>query len=339
VVTRRRLPWGWRGYAECVGRDLAHCAVVITGASSGIGRAAALAFARRGSRLALAARARSPLEQIARECGLLRAEVLWLPTDVRDEGQVAELARRTVERFGRLDVWVNSAGVIAYGRFEDVPADVFRAVVETNLFGHVHAARAALPHFRRQRTGVLINMASVWGRVTAPDVSAYVTSKFAIRAFGECLRQELRDIPDIDVATMLPQAVDTPIFCRAANFAGRAARPIPPVVNPETVARGILQCAESPKREVTYSRAGRALEFVHAVAPALYGRFLPPAFEAGNYADRHLPPTAGAILEATDSPHASDGGWKRHRRRELARAFTATLSGLARRTRRRGVSG
>jgi NAD(P)-dependent dehydrogenase (short-subunit alcohol dehydrogenase family) len=148
---------------------------VITGASSGIGRAAALAFAARGSGLALAARARAPLEQIAQECEAAGTEAIWLPTDVRDEGQVADLARRAVDRFGRVDVWVNSAGVIAYGRFEDVPADVFRAVIETNLFGHVHAARAALPQFRGQRSGVLINMASVWGRVTSPDVSAYVT--------------------------------------------------------------------------------------------------------------------------------------------------------------------
>lgn len=142
------------------------------------------------------------------------------------------LAERAVERFGRLDVWVNSAGVMAYGRFEDVPAEVFRAVIETNFLGQVHGARAALKAFRAQRSGVLINMSSVWGRVTTPDVSAYVASKFAIRAFSECLRQELRSEPDIDVAVMLPQSVDTPIFARSGNYAGRAVRPIPPIVDP-----------------------------------------------------------------------------------------------------------
>jgi NAD(P)-dependent dehydrogenase (short-subunit alcohol dehydrogenase family) len=320
-----------------VGRDLARCAVVITGASSGIGRAAAPAFARRGSGLVLAARARSPLEEIGRECEAVGTEAIWLQTDVRDEGQVADLARCAVDRFGRVDVWVNSAGVIAYGRFEDMPANVFRAVLETNLFGHVHAARAALPHFRRQRSGVLINMASVWGRVTAPDVSAYVTSKFAVRAFGECLRHELRDLPEIDVVTVLPQAVDTPIFRRAGNFAGRAARPIPPLVDPDTVARGIVRCAESPKPEVTYSRTGRALEFVHAAAPALYSRFLPPVFEAGNYADHPLAPTTGTVLDASAGPYSREGGWKRHRRRELVCAFTAAARGLAQGARRRGM--
>jgi short-subunit dehydrogenase len=313
-----------------VGRDLSNCVVVITGASSGIGRAAALAFAARGSRLALAARAQAPLEGIASECEARGTEALWLPTDVREEEQVSELARRTVDRFGRLDVWVNSAGVIVYGRFEDVPADIFRAVIETNLFGQVHGARAALAHFRRQGSGVLINMASVWGRVTAPHVSAYVTSKFAIRAFGECLRQELRDVPGVDVATMLPQAVDTPIFARAGNFAGRAARPIPPVLDSETVASGILRCAESPKREVTYSRMGRVLELVHSVAPALYSRFLPPAFEAGNYAERPIPPTPGSIIEPADGAHSIDGGWKQGRKRELIQALRSALRGLVR---------
>jgi len=320
-----------RGTPDTVGRDLSKCAVVITGASSGIGRAAALAFAARGSRLALAARAQQPLEEVARECEACGTEALWLATDVREEEQVSELARRTVDRFGRLDVWVNSAGVIVYGRFEDVPTDVFRAVIETNLFGQVHGARAALPHFRRQGSGVLINMASVWGRVTAPHVSAYVTSKFAVRAFGECLRQELRDLPGVDVATMLPQAVDTPIFGRAGNFAGRAARPIPPVLDPETVASGILRCAESPKREVTYSRMGRVLELTHSVAPGLYSRFLAPAFEAGNYAERPIPPTSGSILEPAHGAHSIDGGWRQGRKRELVRALSSAVRGLIRR--------
>ncbi|MEA2254619.1 MAG: hypothetical protein QOG35_664 [Solirubrobacteraceae bacterium] len=311
-------------------RDLATSVVVITGASSGIGRAAALAFARRGSRLVLAARSPEALRDAAAECRRLGAEAEAIPTDVRDEPAVQALARHAVERFGRLDVWVNCAGVMAYGGFEQVPPDVFRAVIETNFFGQVHGARAALTPFRRQRSGVLINLSSVWGRVATPDVSAYVASKFAVRAFSESLSYELRDLPDVAVSTMLPQAVDTPIFAHAGNYSGRAVRPVPPMVGPEQVAAGIVACARSPRREVTYKRTGRALELLHALAPSLYARLLPPAFRAGNYASRSAAAGPGQVLEARPGRREVDGGWRRHRRRELARALLAALKGAAR---------
>jgi NAD(P)-dependent dehydrogenase (short-subunit alcohol dehydrogenase family) len=317
-----------------VARDLSGCVVVITGASSGIGRAAAHAFAREGSRLVLAARTPEPLQTVAAEVERLGALAIAVPTDVRDEQAVRSLGDAAIERFGRLDVWVNCAGVIAYGRFEAVPAEVFRAVVETNLFGQVHAARVALPHFREQGSGALINLSSVWGRVTTPDVSAYVTSKFAVRAFSECLRHELRHLPDIDVATILPQAVDTPIFDRAANYAGRTVRPVPPMVDPRAVAHGIVLCARSPKREVTYKRMGRFLELMHSFAPGVYGRILPTTFEAGNYGRHGVPPNPGQVLTPTQGDRSIDGGWRRRRRGELARALLDALGGAV-----RGLSG
>lgn len=306
-------------------RELRGAVVVITGASSGIGRASALAFARAGARLALAARSPAPLQELASECGQLGGEAIAVATDVGDEAAVRRLADAAIERFGRIDVWVNGAGVIAYGRFEDLPADVFRGVIETNLFGQVNGARAALAQFRRQGDGTLINVASVWGRLTSPQVSPYVTSKFAVRAFSECLRQELADVPGIQVATILPQAVDTPIFGHAANYGGRAVRPIPPLLDPERVALGILRCARTPAGEVTFGRLGRALEVLHACAPRLYDRTVARGFEAGSFGPQRRPATAGNVLTPSPSPQPAVGGdWRGSRRRALAGAFVAT---------------
>jgi short-subunit dehydrogenase len=305
--------------------------VVITGASSGIGRCAAIGFARCGSRLILAARSVDALRDSAAAFESEGAQAMVVAADVRDETAVQELARAAVEHFGRIDVWVNNAGVIAYGPFEQVPAELFRAVIDTNLMGQVHGSRADVAQFRRQGHGRLINMASVWARVTTPDVSAYVTSKFAVRAFSECLRQELADAPGIHVTTLLPQAVDTPIFANAANYSGRRPRPIPPLLSAEEVADGVLRCARDPQREITYRYVGRAVESLHSLWPGLYERLVPPAFSAGNYGTDRAPDTSGNVLAARGS-HSVDGAWRREHRRELLRAALpaarASLQGL-----------
>jgi NAD(P)-dependent dehydrogenase (short-subunit alcohol dehydrogenase family) len=255
---------------------------VITGASSGIGHAAARRFAIRGSRLVLAARGAGPLENLGRECKAAGADVLTVPTDVSEESSVENLARQAVERHGRIDVWVNGAAVMSYGKFVELPSEVFRQVIETNLMGQVHGARAALKYFRDQGRGVLINMSSVWGRVTTPQVTPYSVSKHAVRVFSECLRHELDDQPEIRVATMLPQAVDTPIFEHAANYSGNRIRPIPPILDPDEIAQGIEACAENPKTEVTWGRSGRLLEMIYAFFPRLYCRIAPVVFMRGS---------------------------------------------------------
>ena len=315
---------------------LEQAVVVITGASSGIGRAAALRIARRGGSLALCGRSPRPLEQLARECEATGAAVHFEALDVADEAAVEAFAAAAVERFGRIDVWVNNAGVIAYGEFLEIPAEVFRRVIETNLMGQVNGARAALGHFRQRGSGVLINMSSVWGRVSSPQVSPYIVSKSAVRALAECLHGELAGEPGIQVTTMAPQAVDTPIFEHAGNFSGRAVRPIPPLLSPEEIAAGIEACAEEPKREVNYGRAGRLLEALYVLAPAAYRRLAHPAFVRGTFAARSAAPAAGNVLAAT-APHAVDGGWRRRRPNSLKRAFGASLAGaLAGIARRRG---
>ena len=310
-------------------RPLEEAVVVITGASSGIGRAAALRLARRARGLALCARSSDALAEVAEECERRGAATLCRALDVADEEAVEALAAAAVERFGRIDVWVNNAGVIAYGSFEEIPSEVFRGIIETNLMGQVHGARAALRRFRAQERGVLINMSSVWGRVSTPQVTPYIVSKNAVRAFSECLAGELVDDEEIHAATMVPQAVDTPIFEHGGNYTGKQVRPIPPVLDVEEIARGIELCAENPKREVNYGQAGRALEILHSLAPPLYRRLAHQAFMRGTWGKVRAAPAPGNVL-GSRAPYATSGGWHARRQGSLRRAFLAAAVGSIR---------
>lgn len=286
--------------------------VVITGASSGIGRAAALAFAERGDAVVLAARSEDTLQEVARECAGTPGTAMSKPLDVGDEDQMRALAREAVEAFGRIDVWVNAAAVMAYGHFEELPSAVYRRVLETNLFGQIHGARAVLPHFRSQGSGVLINIGSVWGAITSPYVSSYVVSKFGVRALTECLREALRldGLRDVHVTTILPQSVDTPIFRHAANYSGRGVRPVPPILDPDRVVRTILRSVERPRRQRTVGWWGRALEFVHATAPVLYGRMVPWVMNWASFTRETARPKPGNVYESMPGWNRVRGDWR-----------------------------
>jgi NADP-dependent 3-hydroxy acid dehydrogenase YdfG len=181
---------------QYVSQRIEDSVVVLTGASSGIARAAALAFAERGASVVVAARSADSLRQVALDCEQAGGRALPVCTDVTDEAAVQALAAQAQHAFGRIDVWVNAAAVMAYGEFEKVPTETYRWVLETNLFGQIHGARAVLPYFREQRRGTLINLGSVWGSVSSPYVSSYVTSKFGVRGFSEALQEELRLHPE-----------------------------------------------------------------------------------------------------------------------------------------------
>ncbi|HEU4462295.1 MAG TPA: SDR family NAD(P)-dependent oxidoreductase, partial [Solirubrobacterales bacterium] len=174
-----------------------------------------------------------------------------------------------------------------------------------------------------------INMSSVWGRVSSPAVSPYIVAKNGVRAFSECLYGELAAEPDIHVATMVPQAVDTPIFEHAANHSGRQVRPIPPVIDPDVVAAGIEACAENPKREVNYGRSGRLLQVFNSVAPGLFRRLAHPAFVEGTWGAAPAEQGPGNVLRST-GPHAVEGGWRNRRRPLLRRAFLDAAGGALR---------
>jgi short-subunit dehydrogenase len=282
--------------------------LVITGASSGIGRTLAHRAARRGDRLVLAARREEALEALVDECAKLGGQAHAVALDVTDAEAVDALAREAVAAYGTVDAWINDAGVYLVGTFEETPPDAFRRVVDVNFFGVVNGSRAALRVFRDQGRGVLVNISSLVGGLASPYVSAYAASKWAIRGFTLSLREEIRDT-DIHACVVRPASIDTPIFRRAANYSGRSIEALAPVYDVELAAGSILKLVDHPKREVIVGRSGRALSALHAVAPAAVDRVFAKRMPSNQFRDGAAPRTAGNLWETGPEWATETGNW------------------------------
>lgn len=286
--------------------------VVLTGASSGVGRVTALAFARDGAQLVLSSRSESSLRVVATECQALGAATLVVVADVLAEEAVEAVAAAAVARFGRIDVWVHSAAVVAYGRFEDVPSAVFRHAVDVGISGMTHVGRSALRQFRRQGQGTLIFVGSLLGEIATPYMSSYVTTKWALRGFARELLIETRDNPAISVCVVSPGGVNTPVYRQAANYAGRVGRPPPPVDSPEKVARAIVRCAHRPKARISVGMANPIVRLGFTALPRLFDALVSPLMHVGGLSRESTAPSPGNVFTPTPAGEGPYGTWGRH---------------------------
>lgn len=220
--------------------------VVITGASSGIGKATAEAFAEQGADLVLAARNEEALSETAEQCRKFGVSVIAVPTDVSDAEEVSRLVEAAMEFSGKIDYWVNNAGVLAFGKFEEIPTEITDQIVKTNLLGYMHCAHAVLPVFKRQKKGVLLNNISIGGWMPAPYGTAYTASKFGIRGMVETLQGEVSDFPDIHICALYPGFQKSSGIEHAANYSGIKLSTPPPSFDPRKLAASIVKTAKNP---------------------------------------------------------------------------------------------
>lgn len=303
--------------------------VVITGASSGIGRAAAHAFAEQSTRLVLAARDEKALAEMVEECAVRGAQAIAVKTDVTHGDQMRALAEKAAAfGNGRIDIWINNAGVGAVGSFENTPLEAHEQVLQTDLLGYLRGAHVAWPYFKAQKSGILINTLSLGSWVAQPFAAAYSASKYGLRGLTEALRGELVGYPNIHVCDIYPAVMDTPGFRDGANFTGHALTPPPPVYDPRQVARAMVACALQPRNSTTVGAAATIARVAHFLMPAfpqVSGWLTRTALQRAP----HSATSSGNLFRPASGERRIEGGWRQTRRTSywLVAASAALLLG------------
>ncbi|SDY46592.1 Short-chain dehydrogenase [Modestobacter sp. DSM 44400] len=283
-------------------------AVLVIGASSGIGRATAIQFAGQGASLVLVSRSEQTLGDAAADClaaGAAAVEVV--PADVLDRAALQAAVDRATGVFGRLDVVVHAATVMAYGRLEDLDPEVFERVVDTALHGTNNVVQAVVPVFRQQQRGSLIVVSSLLASITAPTMGAYVAAKWGQLGMIRTLQQELRELPDVHVSAVAPGGVNTPIYDQAATVLGNTGHPPPPVYTPERVARAIVARVADPRRLTQSGLANPLIIAGFRLFPPVFDALVGPLLKVFGMARDSAPPTTGNVFAPVPEKEATRG--------------------------------
>ena len=251
-------------------KSLEEQVIVITGASSGIGLCTALLAAERGAKLVLAARSGDILDDIVEEVSLIGSEAIAVVADVGDRSQVDAIVDAAIDHFGRIDTWVNDAGVAIYGRLDVVDEEDSRRLFDTNFWGVVNGSLAALPHIRLNN-GVLINIGSEVSDAVVPLQGMYSASKHAVKGFTDALRVEVEEVDKDKVSVVLiqPTAVNTPYPEHAKNYMDNEPKLPDPMIDPHQVAEAILQAAEEGGRDIRVGGMAVLNTMLSKVLPSL----------------------------------------------------------------------
>lgn len=294
---------------------------LVTGASSGIGRATALRLAEDGWDLVLVSRSSTALGEVVDLCADHGVRALLVVADVRDEEAVRRAFTVAERELGGVDVVVHSAAALAYGRFEDVPSHVFRAATEATVNGTVHVARAALSSFHANGDrGALIVVGSLLGKIATPFMSTYVTSKWAVHGLVRTLQIETRQTPGISVSLVSPGGVDTPVYRQAGSYLGVHGRPPPPISSPEQVAEAVVKCIEEPARDRSVGLANPLVVMGFRALPAVFDVLVTPLMRRGGLSREPVAPTPGNVLAPPSSGEMLHGGWTRRTRTSTAQS-------------------
>lgn len=285
--------------------------IVITGASSGIGKAIALTLAKENVNLILAARREALLQELASECESLGSKAMAVRADVTLYPHMENLVNEAIAFFGGVDVWINNAGVGAVGKFDEVPLEIHENVIKTDLIAYLYGAYAVIPHFKEKKKGMIINMVSLGGFVPDPFAVGYSASKFGLRGFSGALRGELVEYPGIRVCDVSPAFIDTPGFLHAANFLGKKLVPIPPVFDPFKVAYKVKKIIERPKNRSMVGYSAWIARIAHGIAPDFVVRKFSRSVLSYLKRGKSAPITEGNILKPVFEGTHAHGGMKK----------------------------
>jgi NAD(P)-dependent dehydrogenase (short-subunit alcohol dehydrogenase family) len=278
-------------------RPLSEQVVVLTGASSGIGRATAIELGRRGASVALAGRNVEALQTAASATEAAGGRALVVQTDVADSAQVFRLAGAAAAHFGRIDTWINNAAVSEYGTVEEISLEEIERIVAVNLLGTIYGIKAALPHLRRAGGGAIVNVGSVLSDRAVPLQSTYCATKHAVKGFTEAVRMELEHArTGIHLTLIQPAVINTPYYNHARTRMGVEPRAMFPVYEPSLVAEAIIHAATHPVRDIVVGDGGKVLTVLQRISPALVDRLMLANGAAFKLQQRDEPPRPGDNL-------------------------------------------